>query len=564
MDRWTALKVILTMLVLGVAAWLRLAAITYDRPYEYHPDEWLIAKPALNIAATGDPNPHTFLYPTLLTYADTAVVQVVHAVTGTPLTVQTFPGHDGAPPNSPSDIDPSLYVYVQWGRTLVGFLGVLAVLTVLFAGLAAGRARIQAAEAEQPQASAPQAGQPAAASSPSARAWIAGLAGAAFMAVAVLPVVNSRYLTTDVPSALFSVATLAVTLLAISRPPDRTSDRLLILAGFLVGLAASSKYNAGAVAMVPAVGYLTRAGSIRAIRGWLPGAIRSRTPYLVALAAVGGFVLTTPMAIFDTRAVLSGIHYQIHSYAVVGHVGAQGNTIGFYLDYLWNTGFGPVLSVLALAGILWALWRHRAADLVIVGFTLVYFAIVSLPSVRFERNLLPLVPFVALLAGRFVADAVLALRDVKARRYSLPMTFMSAAFLAMLLAQPAALAIGDARVRSRPDTRTAALEWANQSLPAGAAVVREAYTPQLSAERFSMYWETTLSSHDLAWYREHGFRYAIASSLMYDRYLTAGGEEGNFYAGLLAQSTVYSVKPAADMQGPTIVILDLGPGPVAK
>ena len=108
------------------------------------------------------------------------------------------------------------------------------------------------------------------------------------MAVAVLPVVNSRYLTTDVPSAFFCAAALAASLASISRSPDRTSDRMLILAGFMVGLAASSKYNAGVVAMVPALAYLTRAGSIRGIPGWLPGAVRSRTPYRSSATASGG------------------------------------------------------------------------------------------------------------------------------------------------------------------------------------------------------------------------------------------------------------------------------------
>jgi hypothetical protein len=58
MNRWTALKMASVALVLGGATVLRLAGLSYDQPLEYHPDEWAIVKPALNIVATGDPNPH--------------------------------------------------------------------------------------------------------------------------------------------------------------------------------------------------------------------------------------------------------------------------------------------------------------------------------------------------------------------------------------------------------------------------------------------------------------------------------------------------------------------------
>lgn len=578
--RRTLFRAACTILLLAGAAWLRLTAMTYDRPFEYHPDEWLIVEPALHIAASHDPNPHTFLYPTLLTYTETAVVEIVHRVTGAPLTVPPAPNHGGLAAYSAAEVDPSQYVFVEWGRAVVGFLGVMTALVVLLAGLAAKRRvtpiesqgsaeRPSAAHGEQLAAAhgeplVPGQPEPSAESRFGERAWLAGLAGAAFMAVAVLPVVNSRYLTTDVPSAFFCAAALAASLASISRSPDRTSDRMLILAGFMVGLAASSKYNAGVVAMVPALAYLTRAGSIRGIPGWLPGAVRSRTPYLVGLAAVVGFVVTTPMIIFDTGAVVSAIQYQITVYNVEGHVGAQGDSLRYYVDYLWTTGFGPVLSVLAVAGIGWALLRHQAADLLLVGFALVYFALVSIPFVHFERNLLPLVPFVALMAGRFVADAALALRDLVARRSSRLASALVATLLALLLVQPAMAAVADGRTRGLPDTRATTLAWVDEHLPAGSAVVREAYTPQLSADLYRPGWVWTLSDHDLSWYRSHGFRYAVASSYMYDRYVAAGGAAGAFYASLFAQPTLYRLSPSDDLSGPTIVILDLGSGGATK
>jgi hypothetical protein len=69
----------------------------------------------------------------------------------------------------------------------------------------------------------------------------------------------------------------------------------------------------------------------------------------------------------------------------------------------------------------------------------------------------------------------------------------------------------------------------------------------------------TLSGNSLSWYRTHGFRYAIASSLMYFRYVGTDGAAGKFYDSLFSLPTVYRAEPTANQQGPTIIIVDLGP-----
>jgi hypothetical protein len=542
--RSAVFKIVAVFILLGAAMWLRIQGAEFDRPYVFHPDEWLLVKPAMHMAATSSIDPHTFWYPTFLPYLETGVVEIVHFFTGAPLVVDPVPINGTLPAYALADVDPSQYPYVEWGRTLVGVIGVLTVLTMVFAGMAARRRNTEA----DSQASGDEGN----------RTWLAGMCGAVFVALAVLPTVNSRFVTTDIPAAFFCAATMAVTLLAISRSPDRTSNRLLILAGLLAGLAASTKYNAVVVAAVPALGYLMRAGSVRALPGWLPGALRSRTPYLSGLAGCAGFLLATPMLILNPRAVLSGIHYQIVTYNVLGHAGYQGDSARYYINYVWTTGFGPVLVTLTVAGLAWALIRHRKADLLLAVFAIGYFALVSIPTVRFERNLLPLVPFVALLAGRFVSDLAFAVRDRLAGRSPRLASAAVVVLLAALAVQPAIVAARDAQAQYRPDTRTVALEWAQHNLPEGAAVVRESYTPQLSADRYHPGYVDTLSFHSLDWYRDHGFRYAIASSAMYARYVAIGGAPAEFYRDLFSQPTLYRLEPDSSMNGPTIVIVDLG------
>jgi hypothetical protein len=543
-------------IILAVASWLRLTAIAFDRPYVYHPDEWAIATPAMNIVATGDTNPHVFLYPSLLVYVETAVVEVVHEATDRPLVFKAPRGPGGLYGDSLADFSTMQYAYVVWGRRVVAGFGVLLALMVALAGWAAARARPSGSVASSVEARA------SSASSDGARPWLAGLFGAAFVALAVLPIDHSRFLTTDVPAAFFTSAVMVATLLAIYRAPDRTSDRLLILAGFLSGLAASTKYNAVVVVMVPAMGYLVRAGSLRALPSWLRRGLLSPVPPLMAAGLVVGFVVATPAILTDTDSVVSAVQFQVFHYNTEGHIGAQGDTVGYYVHYLWYTGFGPVLSILAAGGVVWALVRHRAADLILAGFAITYFILVSLPTVRFERNLMPMVPFIALLAGRLVADAVMALRGRLASRPR-PIGMLAAAgLIAALSAQPLAMAMEDMRIHSRPDTRTIAVEWIETNLPDGTTIVRETYTPQPNVRRYRVGWVLRLCDHDLAWYRANGYSYAIASSGEYARYLTAGTEsQAAIYRQLLSLPVVYSIEGSATIQGPRIVIVDLQSGP---
>ena len=523
--------------VLGVATWLRLSPITYDNPFVYHPDEWTTVKPALNIAGTGDMDPYLFLYPSFLSYAEAVVSEVVHAVSGRPMGVPTPEGYAGLPARSASDVDPLLYPYVAWGRRLVAALGVLTALLVALAGRAAARR------------------------GEVGRAWLAGLLGAGFIALAVLPLDNSRYLTTDVPSGFWTAAVMAATLAALARPPDRVADRLLILACFLAGLAGSTKYNALAVAIVPTFAYLARAGSLRALPGWSRQGVISPMPLLMALATVAGFVVATPYAILDAGTVAVAVSDQINHYST-GHLGSQGDPVGYYFDYLWNTGFGPALSSLALAGLAWALIRHRAVDLCLASFAVLYLFLASLPVVRYERNLLPLVPFVALLAGRFAADAALTLAGwirPRSARLAVP---AAAGLVALLALQPLAAAIGDTQRAGLPDTRTIARRWIDANLPDGSTIVRESYTPQPDTYRYHVGYLLTLSEHNVTWYREQGFRYAIVSDRWYYRYSAPGYEsEAAFYRELLSLPVVFSIQSSEAVQGPRIDIVDLGSSP---
>ena len=187
---------------------LRLVGIDFGRPYVYHPDEFLIAKPAMSMVASGGWDPHIYLYPSALMYAEKVVVVGVHALTGATLDDAISVGY------ADYEALPEQFPYFLAGRVLVAILGSLTVLVVFAAGrMIAGP--------------------------------IAGLVAALVISVAPLTVVQSHYLTTDIPAALLVAVSIAIAI----RWPD--SSRGLVLAGLAAGLAASTKYNAILVLIVP-------------------------------------------------------------------------------------------------------------------------------------------------------------------------------------------------------------------------------------------------------------------------------------------------------------------------
>ena len=78
-----------------------------------------------------------------------------------------------------------------------------------------------------------------------------------------------------------------------------------------------------------------------------------------------------------------------------------------FLQRLWD-GLGPALIVCG-AGLVVALWRRRRADLILLAFVVVYFADLLTLRAHFDRYVLPLVPPLGVLAGRFRSLAPVAL-----------------------------------------------------------------------------------------------------------------------------------------------------------
>lgn len=80
-------------------------------------------------------------------------------------------------------------------------------------------------------------------------------------------------------------------------------------------------------------------------------------------------------------------------------------SLRFYLAEDLRNGMGLGLEMLALLGVAYALYRHRAEDWMLLVFPLPLFLALATGE-NFAHYALPLLPFLAIAAARLLFDAI--------------------------------------------------------------------------------------------------------------------------------------------------------------
>jgi hypothetical protein len=486
------------VLVCGFA--LRLQGIRHGLPFVYHSDEvFHFTSRAVAMFSDGL-NPNYFQNPSAFTYLVHLALRFQYGG-GWPL------GDFGHLVRQFADDPSEVYATARQLATVLSMLGVVAVYAV-------GR-----------------------------RLWGAmeGLAAAAVLAFAFLPVAYSRLAVTDVGV----LAPVALVMLAAVRAHEDGRDRWYLLGGAAAGLAIGFKYTAGLV-LAP----LLLAAVLRAPRG-AAAAIRATAVALAAAAAV--FVVTTPYFIPDLDEAIAQLRSQ--SYAAdepkLGQEPVNGHL--FYLRSLtWGLGWGAALA--AAAGAVLELRRDRRRLALLALFPILLLAYLGTAERFFGRWLMPAYPVLALLAAVALARAARALSARPAWRGA-----ALVALLAAVLAQPVAAGLRTGRLLQRQDTRTQARDFLLRTLPTGTRIVVEPAVPRrwyrglapgfgppppakrkmppppAAPTRFI----DELSPQRLDRYRRDGFCYVVTMSMVRGRAEVAGRRDAlAYYRALERQSTV--------------------------
>lgn len=402
-------------LILLVAALLRIDGAGFGLPALNDPDEPLFMATALEMLTKPTLNPGWFGHPGTITFY--SLMLVVSLVGGLGVLTGRFADFDAFA--AAVYADPGIIFFPA--RLLMVACGVACVWMTWRLGKRLGGDRV-------------------------------GLVAAAILAVNAVHIEYSQIIRTDVQASLFMLL-CAQSALAIAQDGRR---RDYLYAGLFAGLACATKWPAAVigVAVIGASLYRRRCGAAE----W-------RQLALSGLAAIATLFVVSPFLLIDHATLLQNLSGEARPL----HPGATGG--GLFANLGWYVA-GPLFSSLGVGGLLlvgagmaWGAGDSRRWTWVILPFCLTFLFVIAIQSLRWERWIVPLLPFAAIAAAR----ALCAMADW----LSAPRARVALPTALVLLLIPMVVTERIEAAGRRHDTRQLASAWLREHAPPGSRILIE-------------------------------------------------------------------------------------------
>jgi 4-amino-4-deoxy-L-arabinose transferase-like glycosyltransferase len=408
---------VLLVLCVVTALCLRVWGIWFGLPFLHaRPDEEKIVDIAVNMWRAG-PNPHFFNYPTAFIYVIAVAARLAIAI-GQWIGVVGAGGFTAAAAQHISAI------YLM-DRVIVAVLGTATVLLIF---------RVARRLFDEDVA----------------------LVAAAFAATAFLLVRDGHFGVTDVPLAF--MITLAFGAI-VSRPLDSRHWASVVGAAALCGLAASTKYNA-LLLCVPLAIAIVRAE--RRVSGRLDSTFRVLV--VAGVCAAMGFFVATPYALLDFHVFRMDVAGEAR-HLRDGHGVMLGRGWAHHLTFSLPYGVGWPVMLLALTGAVVVTFRDWQRALVLLAFPVLYYLGIGSGLTVFMRYVIPMLPFVCVLAAAGLLAIVRQLPPSPLARAAAAGALLLAAVLPNVVRS-----VETDRVLSGTDTRVLAATALIAAHPHGASI----------------------------------------------------------------------------------------------
>lgn len=355
---------VLLLAVVLLAGWLRAPFVRSGMPYFYDEDEGHHFNRVVNMVKSGDFNPRYFLKPSLHFYlrmpvTSLAFLSAVRAGELRELKEIVTKDNFGLADYSFSASHPKI---AKFNRAFSVCFSLLTVILAAIITLQLGFTTLSA------------------------------LGAALLTAVSPALVSSSAVIGVDVIVGPLVLLTVCLTLLGFKRRSSAT----LLFAALTAGLALSTKYNAGIAVLVPMIAALM-------MKRW-------GTAALALVVSSVAFVATSPFLLVELPLFLNHVAYEIWHYGIAGHVGHEAQPglaqAVHYIGWLRTDGVG-ITSLLLLFALPFSLLiretgigtnlSDRWGKIAIVSaFGVLYFAFMCSQKANFTRNMLVLIPFVAI------------------------------------------------------------------------------------------------------------------------------------------------------------------------
>lgn len=406
---------------------IRLYGVQFGLPELYHADETIVVHHALAYG-TGDLNPHFFRIPPLISYLiflEYGIYYLLGTAFGFFSSIVDFQNQFLEDPTS----------FYLIGRITVGVLaGTVSVYFIYILGRRVFSETV-------------------------------GVISALFLSLTFLHVRNSHYIYLDTMMVLFII----LTYIYVYKFFETGLRRHYVLAGFFAGVATAVKYNAALLLAPLILGhlmyYLTNknSGNTRSVNANI----------VIALISMGlTFIVLNPYCILDMKFFLASFVEETHSQGGVG--------FSHHLQHSLFHGLGMPLFALSLIGLFSSIFSLSRKLIILISFPLVFYLINANFSQPHARYVLPLIPFMLILAARLIESAILR-KGVSTLRAK------------MLIASVSIVVIMPSGIKSvysdylfyRKDTRTLAKEWIEDKIPYGSriAIDHSFFSPRLNPGR---------------------------------------------------------------------------------
>lgn len=443
-------------LIVAAGAALRFYGITFGLPDNFHPDEVPKVNAIMRMVDRDSWNPQYFLHPSLLLYSTYLMNCLLQ-----------FLGVDGT-------FRETAFLA---GRVVSALAGTLSIAMTY----AIGR-----------------------------RLFSTGVGTSAALLLAVFPlhVTCSRYLKEDALLTCVVLSCVLTTLIAVQ------SNRrwLLLVAGFLAGVTAGTKYSGILMVVVPGSAPWLASRSWKPDLSWLPWCV------MAAGIAPLGFVCTTPFSVLDQPTFLKDFRAE-SNHMQNGHTNTIDAWSQLWMYHFWRSILPGMTTLTAIAGVVglgFLVCRPRIEGLFIVGLVLLFYLpsefVKAKPAPQPERYIMPCLPFLALAIGELARQ----IGRVVSPRYGA--TLLTVVFLAPALVRTSVLAS-----EIHNDTRAQLRDWMRQNIAPGSKVFMDwkPYCPRFQEGEFNVEYiprAKILVDLDVGDLKESGFDYLILSSFFYDRY----------------------------------------------
>jgi len=218
-----------------------------------------------------------------------------------------------------------------------------------------------------------------------------GILAALLLAVCPLHLVNSAYATVDVPATFFITLAFVLALYGAEKPTAKWG----VLTGLAVGFAAATKYNMG-LFIVPAV----FAPIIMPPRAW-------RWSWCLSIigGSVLGFIIGCPY--FWTEGFRRGLLFELQHARIGGTLAFvdTGNGWLYHLIHGLPVGLGYPLLLAVIIGIIAVICQPSRPTRLALLWIVFYLFAIGFGKERFIRYVVPLTPFLAVVAGAGLASA---------------------------------------------------------------------------------------------------------------------------------------------------------------